>query len=1050
MAQTKKSRPKTAATKHKPAPAKRPALKADSKTVATKRRLASSTKTDSRANAKFPVVKRKPVPIKKPFLKADSKTGAKMHNLAPARKSPSRADVKSPAAKYKLAPASKHSSKADVKSASRKPPPGVFAKEAGSFPALRRHGGSVSGKASLQIPNVAAKSSVQSVPPSKPNLRSKAPPIKPANSQGPMKLALPPIATKAPRNVKVPQDVKVPRGIKTVDRTKTSGAKAPKKKPEVKTFSSRLPVTKVVERVVERVVEKVVAPNPIPQHPLTYEKPAQFQVVNHSLYKLDGLGLVTGAPKFTADIDLPGMLYIKVLGSPHAHAKILDIDVSEAIKTPGVVAVYTWKDVPRIPRTTAGQGYPEPSPYDTFLLDSKVRFVGDRVAIVAAETPEAASEGCRRVRVNYHVLEPVFDPESARREGAPIIHDEPDCKAPLPVFFDPKHNHCAHVDTKVGDVETGYKEADFVLERTFYPHYAQHCPIEPHVCISYLDDFDRLVLRSSTQVPFHARRITAQTLGIPLKKIRVIKPRIGGGFGTKQEVLLEDVCGLVTLRTRRPAKLELTRQEEFTSSRTRHPMVVTIKCGVKKNGAITAISMKIISNTGAYGGHALTVVSNCGSKVLPLYKFRNIEFVGDTVYTNLPVAGAYRGYGATQAAFAVECMMDEMAEAIGMDAVTFRQMNHIREGETSPIFQALGEGREGVSMSIGSCGLPQCIEIGKREIRWLEKRGHASDSHGPKRRGVGMCCLMQGSSIPEIDMGSVFIKMNEDGSFNMLLGATDIGTGSDTILAQIAAETLGCGHDDFMVYSSDTDFTPFDTGAYASSTTYLSGGAVINTALQVRAQILAVAGAMMAEPVDGLTIEKKVVYGKERKNKLTFAQICNFAMYEYHQFQIAAVGSHVTHASPPPFSAHFAEVEVDTETGQVKVIKYVAAVDCGTAINPQLADGQTQGGVLNGISFALTEEYIFDDKGRMLNPDFKHYKIFGTADLPEIKTFLVPTYEPTGPFGAKSVSEICINGPLPTIGNAIYDAIGVRLTRPPFTAEKVLSAIHEAKLKGKF
>ncbi len=786
--------------------------------------------------------------------------------------------------------------------------------------------------------------------------------------------------------------------------------------------------------------------SPIPEPVFQFDRPDTFNVVNHSREKLDGYGLVCGTQKYTGDFDMPDTLQIKVLTSPHAHARIKNIDTSAAKKAAGVVGVYTWKDVPRIARTTAGQGYPEPSPYDTFILDNKVRYVGDRVAIVAAETMEAAIEGCRLIKVEYEVLPAVFDPEKAMDKGAPVIHDEPEARMPIPTFFDAKHNHCAHVDTRFGDIQKAYKDADIVLERKYYPHYAQHCPIEPHICLSYLDENDRLTLRVSTQVPFHSRRITAQTLGIPVKRIRVIKPRIGGGFGTKQEVLLEDVCGFVTLKTRRPARWELTREEEFVSSRTRHPMVVTIKSGVKKNGTITGISMKILSNTGAYGSHALTVMSNCGSKVLPLYKTNCIEFIGDTVYTNLPVGGAYRGYGATQAAFAMECQMDEMAAAIGMNPLDFRKMNHIKQGEGSPIFKALGEGREGVEMKIGSCGLPKCIEIGAKEIGWKEKQG--KPGYGPKRRGIGMCILMQGSSIPEIDMGSVFIKMNDDGSFNMMLGATDLGTGSDTILAQIAAETIGCEHSDIVVYSSDTDFTPFDTGAYASSTTYLSGGAVIRAAEQIRDQIKAVAASMLNEPAEELTIEDRFVWGKNPKGKLSFAQICRFAMYESNQFQIAAIGSHVTHASPPPFSAHFAEVEVDIETGEVKLLKYVAAVDCGTAINPQLADGQTQGGALNGISFALTEEYIFDEKGRMLNPNFRNYKIFSTVDMPELKTFLVPTYEPTGPYGAKSVSEICINGPLPAIGNAIRDAIGVRLTRPPFTAEKVLKALKE-KAAGK-
>lgn len=792
-------------------------------------------------------------------------------------------------------------------------------------------------------------------------------------------------------------------------------------------------------------------PAAIPVAPLSFERPEKFKQVNHSLEKIDALGLVCGVQKYVQDIDLKDMLHVKVLGSPYAHARIKDIDIKEAEKMPGVVAVYTYKNVytnglKKVARTTAGQGWPEPSPYDTFLLDEKVRYVGDRVAIVAAETEEIAVEACKKIKVKYEVLEPVFDLEKAMTSKS-IIHDEKEACVPVPIFYDPKHNHCSHVEAHVGDIEKGFKEADVVLERKYYPHYAQHCPIEPHVCISYLEGNDRLVLRSSTQVPFHARRITSQTLGIPIKNIRVIKPRVGGAFGTKQEVLLEDVCGLVTMRTRRPCRYVLTRAEEFMESRTRHPMMVKIKMGCKKDGTMTALSMRIISNTGAYGSHALTVLSNCGSKVLPMYKAENMEFIGDTVYTNLPVGGAYRGYGATQAAFGTESMMDEMAEALGIDPIEFRKMTHIQEGGTSPIFKALGEGREGVDMAIGSCGLDEAIDKGMKLIDWKKKYGNHGT--GTKRRGLGMCCLMQGSSIPEVDMGSIFIKMNDDGSFNMLLGATDLGTGSDTVLAQIVAETIGCDLKDIVVYSSDTDMTPFDVGAYASSTTYLTGGAAITTAKKVREQIIAVAALKMGEKVEDITIEKGVCYGKGKKQSVTFEQVCRYAMYENKQFQIGAIGSHISHASPPPFAAHFAEVEVDTETGKVELLNYVAGCDCGTAINPQLAEGQIEGACMNGISFALTEEYMFDENGRMQNNTFGNFKIWTMKDMPKLQCFLVNTYEPTGPYGAKSVSEININGALPAIANAIYDAVGVRLTHPPFTAERVWKAMQEKKNAAK-
>ncbi|MBI3892675.1 MAG: molybdopterin-dependent oxidoreductase, partial [Candidatus Wallbacteria bacterium] len=454
--------------------------------------------------------------------------------------------------------------------------------------------------------------------------------------------------------------------------------------------------------------------------------------------------------------------------------------------------------------------------------------------------------------------------------------------------------------------------------------------------------------------------------------------------------------------------------------------------------------LDVISNTGAYGTHALTVGCNTGSKVLPLYRAKNVKFTMRAVYTNMPVGGAYRGYGATQGAYAMECLIDEMAERLQLDPLEFRKKNHIRIGESSPVFKALGEGREGVAQTIESCGLDQCIDLGAKEIGWYEKHGKPKGK-GPIKRGVGVACLMQGSSIPGIDMGAATIKMNEDGSFNLLMGATDLGTGSDTVLAQIAAEVLGVRESDIIAYSSDTDMTPFDVGAYASSTTFLSGMAVKKAAEQARDQILHVAGKMLeVDPSGALLQDGMVVMPNGRR--LSLKEIALQSLYIHDQFQIMGCSSHITQTSPPPFAAHFSEVEVDEETGKVTVLKYVAAVDCGTAINPRLAEGQTEGAVLNGISYALVEEICFDSKGRPRNPTWQYYKIFTTQDAPPIKTILVPTWEPTGPYGAKSVSEISINGPMPCIANAIYDAIGIRMREAPFTSEKVLKAL---KLKAR-
>jgi putative selenate reductase molybdopterin-binding subunit len=770
------------------------------------------------------------------------------------------------------------------------------------------------------------------------------------------------------------------------------------------------------------------------------EPKPEMKVVGRSEVKIDALALAAGRATFTDDVKIPGLLIAKVLWSPHAHARIRRIDASKARALPGVVCVLTHEDLPRVLHTTAGQGFPEPSPYDTAILDSKVRYVGDRVAAVAAESRAVAERALKLIDVDYEPLPAVFDVREADAPGAPVIHDEPDCRAVIPVPYDPQRNIAAQVDMRIGDLDAGFAASEVVVEHETETHYGQHAPIEPHVTICWIDEYGRLIIRTSTQVPFHVRRIVAQALEIPVRKIRVIKPRIGGGFGAKQEVL-EDLVAALCLRTRRPVKLEYTRAEETVSTRTRHPSVIRVKAGFRRSGEMLALYMRARTNTGAYGSHALTVVCNCGAKTLPLYRCPNVGFDADSVYTNLPVAGAYRGYGGTQAAFALEVVMDDAARELGVDPVELRRKLHIQAGEGSPVFRALGEGTEGVEQKIGSCGLDRCLELGAAAIGWSERRG--KPGAGRLRRGLGMCALMQGSSIPEIDMGAASIKMNDDGSFNLLIGATDLGTGSDTVLAQVAAETLETTLEQIIVYSSDTDMTPFDVGAYASSTTYLSGEAVRKTALQVREQIASVAAQMLGVPVGEVTLSdaRASCGGKS----VGYAEIARRALYGQKQFQIGAMGSSITHLSPPPFAAHFTEVEVDTRTGRVHVVKYVAAVDCGTAINPKLAEGQIEGAVANGIGYALTEEMCFNAEGRCLNPSLRHYRVPGPRDLPELVTILVPTYEPSGPYGAKSVSEICINGPLPAISNAIRDAVGVRMLHSPFTAERVWRELREAQ-----
>jgi putative selenate reductase molybdopterin-binding subunit len=766
-------------------------------------------------------------------------------------------------------------------------------------------------------------------------------------------------------------------------------------------------------------------------------------VVGKRVRKVDGVKLVTGRATFTDDIHIPGLLYGKILPSPHAHAMIKRIDAGKARALAGVVTVLTWQNVPRVPHTTAGQSWPEPSPYDTYLLDCKVRFVGDRVAAVAAESRAIAEEALRLIEVEYQVLPAIVDMEQADAPGAPAIHDEPDSTG----IHDAARNIAGFIRKDLGNVDQGFAAADFILEGEYRTQRQQHCSLEPHVTIAWLDEDNRLVIRSSTQVPFHARRQVAMILQLPVQRVHVIKPRIGGGFGGKQEMLLEDICGALALAARRPVKMELSRREEFFMSRSRHPHRLRVKIGVKRDGTVVANHMAVLATTGAYGSHCNTVQGNTGQKVLPLYRSPNIRFECKVVYTNMPVAGAFRGYGCPQGFFAMESLADEVAERLGMDPVEFHTRNVIRKGDIDELSAVLGEGKKGLPRHIRSCGLPECIERGAAAIGWNEKRKqHEVPGKPHLRRGAGMACSMQGSAIAGVDWASALLRMNEDGSFHLQVGATDLGTGSDTVLAQIAAETLGVTLDKINVTSSDTDVTPFDVGAYASSTTIISGGAVKKTAEKVRAQILETASRMLETPVEQLSCGDNRVTAAEGKS-VSMGEVAMHAMYKDKR-HIIENASHFNTDSPPPFCAQFAEVEVDTATGKVRVVELVTAVDCGVAINPQLAEGQAEGAAAQGLGLALSEEMLFDAAGRMRNPSFTDYKMFGPQDMPKLTTILVPTEEPLGPYGAKSIAEVPINGVAPAVANAIYNAVGVRIRELPIRPEKVLSALREKQAEA--
>jgi len=766
----------------------------------------------------------------------------------------------------------------------------------------------------------------------------------------------------------------------------------------------------------------------------------ELSLVGHRAPRVDAVKLVTGRGAYTDDIALPGLLHAKLVKSPHPHARILRIDTRQAERLPGVHAVITHENVPRIPYTSAGQSWPEPSPYDMYILDRKVRFVGDPVAAVAAETAEIAQDAVDLVQVDYELLPAVLEMHDSMKPHAPVIHDEEESYG----IYDPSRNIAAHIDTEIGDVERGYERADLVVENEFFVQYQQHTCLEPHISICFFDEDQRLVVRTSTQIPYHCRRMLAFALDIPVRNVHVIKPRVGGGFGNKQEMVTEPIAAVLAMKTRRPVKLEYTRTEEFTIARMRHPQHIRMKTGLQRDGTITANSIHVLTNTGPYGTHALTVTGNTGTKPLPLYRAPNMKFYADIVYTNLPIAAAFRGYGCPQGFFAMEVHMDEVAEAVGMDPLEFRKLNHIRKGDTDLMSAAAGEGSGKKPRVIHSSGLPQCIELGAQSIGWKEKRGNPGT--GVVTRGVGMAILMQGSGVAGDELAAAALKMNEDASFNLMVGSADIGTGSDTTLCQIAAEVLGVPLENIIIRSGDTDDISFDYGAYASSTAYITGTCVLKAAEDARQQIVALAARMMEEDPEGLLVHDCRVSSLNGRS-VTLQEVAMESLYGAEKQLISGRGSHATKESPPPFCAMFAEVEVDTETGQVRPVHIAAAVDVGKAINPDVCEGQIEGAVAQGLGYALTEEIQVGPDGRVLNPTFMDYKIFCADDMPKLTTILVEAEEPTGPFGAKSVAEIAINGPAPCISNAIYDAIGVRLHSLPMTPEKVLAAL-DARQNG--
>lgn len=758
-----------------------------------------------------------------------------------------------------------------------------------------------------------------------------------------------------------------------------------------------------------------------------------MKAVGVGVRKKDAAALLSGKPVYTADIAPKDCLCVKLLRSPHAHAMIEEIDVSRAQQAAGVACVLTYRDVPQVRFTQAGQTYPELSPHDRLILDRHLRCVGDPVAIVAAQTEKQALAAMRLIRVRYQVLPAVLDAREAK-DGPVLIHPEEDWKALVPCGADNRRNLVAEGVDAEGDVEAELAACDVVIDRTYSTLANQQAMMETFRAYTQVDAYGRLTVVSSTQIPFHVRRIVATALDMPKSAVRVIKPRIGGGFGAKQTAVCEVYPAIVTKLTGRPAMIVFTREESMTVSSPRHAMQMQVRVGAMRDGTIRAIDMHTLSNSGAYGEHGPTTVGLSGHKSIPLYthNLRAFRFSWDVVYTNTMSAGAYRGYGATQGLFAVESAVNELAHALSMDPAALREKNIVREGEIMPAYY--GE-------PASSCAIDRCIARAKEMIGWAEKYPARTLPNGHVR-AVGMALAMQGSGISAVDTGAVAIRLGDDGIYNMSIGATDMGTGCDTILAQIAAQSLDCPVDQITVHGVDTDTSPYDCGSYASSTTYVTGMAVVKTCEVLRGKIARAGAQLLHIPEEDALFEGDCVCSADGAQRVSLAAIAEAQMTAAIE-DISASVSNGSPVSPPPFMAGCAEIDLDPLTGEVQVIDYVGVVDCGTVINPNLARVQTEGGIMQGIGMALLEHPRMDERGRTMSNSFMQYKLPTRLDARSVRVAFEPSHEPSGPYGAKSIGECVINTPAPAIADAVYNACGVRVRDLPITAEKILLSRRE-------
>lgn len=757
----------------------------------------------------------------------------------------------------------------------------------------------------------------------------------------------------------------------------------------------------------------------------------KYNAINQPVRKKDSMQLLLGKPVYVEDIAPKDALTIKLLRSPHANAIVEEINVSVAKKVPGVVDIYTWEDVPKQRFAIAGQTYPEPSPYDRLILDRHVRFVGDVVAIIAAENEKAALKAMKLIKVNYKILEPVLDFHQAK-DNEILVHPEEDWLAQVPVGGDARRNLVASEISGDGDVDAVLADCDDVLEHAYHMRSFNQAMMETFRTYTELDRYGRLHVISSTQIVFHVRRILSRALGIPKSKIRVEKPRIGGGFGAKQTAVSEVYPAFVTLKTGRPAQLIFTREESQIAGSPRHEMEVRVRLGADKDGHIRGLDLYTLSNSGAYGEHGPTTVGLSGHKSIPLYTggLEAFRFGYDVVYTNTMAAGAYRGYGATQGIFALETSVNELAEKLGIDPTVIREKNMLREGMKMPAYY--GE-------TANACALDKCMARCKELFHWDEKYPVRDMGNG-KVRAAGVAMAMQGSCISNVDVGSATVKLADDGTFNLIIGAADMGTGCDTILAQMVAECMDCSVDDVAVFGADTDASPYDSGSYASSTTYITGKAVEMACAKLKTQLCGIAAGMLGCSTEEVVFENGRVKQINTEKSVSLAEI---SVKDQVNNDIAAVAtaSHSSPVSPPPYMVGMVEIELDKDTGEVKILDYVAVVDCGITINPALARIQTEGGIVQGIGHTLFENITYDRNGRPIGSSFLQYKVPTRLDMGHLRVEFENSYEPTGPFGAKSIGEIVINTPAPAIAHAIYRATGVWHRELPITPEKILMSM---------